>query len=87
MLSVHRHDSLTEGGRLVRGEVLADPVGEDVLPGPDDDGPPLRRLLQVAEGDAVLDGRLGDLDLVLDVVDQEADLLVEPILLQGYMYI
>ena len=36
-----------------------------------------------AEGDAVLDGRLGDLDLVLDVVDQEADLLVQPILLEG----
>ena len=72
---------LTESPRLVLREVLANPIREDVLPGSDDDGPALRRLLQVGEGDAVLYGRLGDLDPVLDVVDQEADLLVQPLLL------
>ena len=73
--------ALTERRRLILREILSNPIREDVLPRSDDDGPPLSRLLQVGEGDAVLYGRLGDLDPVLDVVDQEADLLVEPILL------
>ena len=60
---------------------MVNPVREDVLPGADDDGPALSRLLQVGEGDAVLYGRLGDLDPVLDVIDQVADLLVESIAL------
>ena len=73
--------ALTERRRLILREILSNPIREDVLPRSDDDGPALSRLLQVGEGDAVLYGRLGDLDPVLDVVDQEADLLVEPILL------
>ena len=60
---------------------MVNPVREDVLPGADDDGPALSRLLQVGEGDAVLYGRLGDLDPVLDVVYQVADPPVEPIAL------
>ena len=73
--------ALTERRRLILREILSNPIREDVLPRSDDDGPPLSRLLQVGEGDAVLYGRLGDLDPVLDVVYQVADPPVEPIAL------